>query len=490
MSLRQWDDALRASARTLRLGVWRLDFQTGVASWDAVAAELLNRGARQSTQEFVQWLEEGVQDEGLPNWAEDQEWRSTSIGFRTSDGPRCLRFEGRRSGFIWEGSLQDITEQRMLRERVAQAERMEAIGEFSAGVAHNFNNMLAIIVACLGDAEERLEGQENTDLEILRDIQDAQDAAQRASVVVENMGRLSHADGGESPQVFEVQPLCAAALEGLRRIAVNDLQIIHSISPELRVRQIPGVLEQALSNLLVNANYAVKERSQPTVWLSASQKEDFGVRTLELVVGDNGGGVPPEVEPFLFRPFVSSKGEEGTGLGLATASESLRRIGGQLVHRAREGGGAEFVIVLPLVSPSHQRSASGRPVQRSSHGLAGRNVLVVDDEPVIRRMLKRILEQEGATVDSASDLASAREQLRTPSYDAVLLDQTLGRERGNALVQDIRRSSASTRILFFSGEPVSSEEKLLVDGVIAKPIAKEPLLRALLEVIAQRSPPA
>lgn len=485
MSKASWDVALRSSARALGLGLWRLDLRGDTASWDAAGAELLNRSGPESVQTFVSWLRAGVGDERLPQWHEDEDWVSTPVAFRRIDGPCYLRFAGRRDGLLWEGSVQDITRERTLSQRVAQAEQMEAIGRFSAGVAHNFNNMLTIIMACLADAETRIGDPDNADQEAIRDIHDAQEAARRATVVVEKLSGLTQAAGDPS-EICQVQSVCAGAVEGLRRVAVEGLEIVHSVPPGLHVRQPPGALEQVLNNLLVNANYAVKSSEHPTVWLRGTRNETFGVPTLELIVADNGTGVPPDVEPDLFQPFVTTKGREGTGLGLATASESLRRMGGQLAYRPRSGGGAEFVIVVPLVHP-RASSPTPKPVEpqrKQARGdLVGRRVLVVDDEPIIRRLVKRVLKHEGITVTTAGDLASAKERL-TPPHDVVLLDQTLGRERGVELLPALRATSPNTRVLLFSGEPVSSEVLSLVDGVVTKPVGVAALADAVRRVLA------
>ncbi|MBV1860331.1 MAG: response regulator [Nannocystaceae bacterium] len=478
-----WDVALGAAVRALGLGMWRLDFARQVASWDATAAELLQREGPESTQAFTQWLTAGLGGESLPQWSEDEEWVSPPVRFRGPQSPRYIRFAGRRKGLVWEGSMHDITREWMLHNRVAEAERLEVIGRFSAGVAHNFNNMLTIIDACLADAQTRLTKQAQPDPEVIRDIQDAQDAAARAGLVAENLNRLAHPDN-EPPETCAVQALCTSALEDLRRVAVENLEIVHSIPQNLWVRQAPGVLEEVLNNLLINANHAVAGREHPKIWVRGTRSDSFSVPSLELVVSDNGCGVAPDVEPYLFQPFVTSKGKAGTGLGLATSAESLRRMGGQLAYREREGGGAEFVIMLPLAPAPPGRNPPRQKSEPVEADLAGRQVLIVDDEPIIRRLVKRILERAGATTTAAGDLASARRAL-ADAPDAVLLDRTLGPERGIDLLPDVRAISPAAQVIFFSGEPVGPEESALVDGVVPKPVGAAALISAISEVLSR-----
>ncbi len=482
MSENDWDVALRAAAHALGLGMWRIDFGEDLASLDPIATELLCQRSPESADDFIRWLEDGVGDGSLPRWSEDAEWVSHPVHFRGPDGRRFVRFAGRREGRIWQGSVQNITQEHMLRERVAQAERMEAIGQFSAGVAHNFNNMLAIIAACLSHADAVLAREDAADPNVVRDIRDAQDAADRAALVVGQLARLAHADRDRA-EMCEVQPLCINAIEGLRRVGVKGLSIVHAVPPNLYVKQSPGVLEQVLSNLLNNANYAVRDRENPTIWLCGTQSEAFGVPTLELVISDNGTGISPEIEETLFQPFMTSKGAEGTGLGLATACESLRQMDGQLMYRPREEGGAEFVVLLPLVPAPIEPKPFQRLARPISDNLEGCRVLIVDDEPVIVLVVQRILEEASAVVTTADTLASAHAQL-TPVHDVVLLDQTLGRERGIDLLPHVRTASSATRVLLFSGEPVEPEVASRIEGVVAKPIRGPALVDVIKRVMA------
>ncbi|MGH1346025.1 MAG: ATP-binding protein [Nannocystales bacterium] len=492
MSGDHWGPSLEAATRALEVGVWRLDFSADVASWNPVATELLQCASPEPTRTFVSKLEAGLEDGELPAWSEDETWASGPIRFSGPEGRRYLRFAGRREGHVWQGAMLDVTHERMLRLRLAAAERLEAIGRFSAGVAHNFNNMLTIIVACLEDAQTRLTHQAHGDDGVLRDIIDAQQAAHRAKVVVGDLRGLAHSYDNERSELCEVHKLCEEAVEGLRRVAVDGLEFMHSVPAGLWVRQSPGMLEQVLSNLLVNANHAVAGRKSPTIWLRGTGEEVLGVPTLELIVSDNGEGVPADIEPVLFQPFVTSKGKDGTGLGLATSAESLRQVNGQIAYRAREGGGAEFVVLLPLSSPPETSESETRPAMKppkqthktADGDLCGRQVLLVDDEPIIQRLVKRILQQAGASVTTVGDLASARTALDS-RYDVVLLDRTLGHERGIELLPDVRANSPGAQVLFFSGDPVGAAEMALVDAMVPKPVGRAALISAVSEALSR-----
>ncbi|MBO6936017.1 MAG: response regulator [Deltaproteobacteria bacterium] len=473
-----WSGALEAAGRALGFGLWRLDLVDGVATWDHVCADLLAMQSPSSANGFLELLGAGLDEGVLPDWTSDREWVSPYVRLHGTEEPRFVRFAAQRRGTVWEGAMQDVTAERMLRLRVAEAERLEVVGRFSAGVAHNFNNMLMIVMAALREVDRTLQRRDEPEGPLRSDLRAAMGAADRAAAVVAELTHLAQRDDGGAQELVEVESVIREALLGLRRVAPDGLAIEVDTTPGLWVRQPAGALQQVLGNLLSNAGYALRGRSRPTVWVCARSTEVFGTKTLEVVVGDNGAGVPKELETRLFEPFWTTKGQEGTGLGLATAAESVRRLDGQLAHREREGGGAEFVIVLPLADAPD--STSLPPKARTD--LDGVRVLVVDDESMIRRLLLRVLQRAGATVTVAGDLAGARSALE-PAHDVVLLDRTLGRERGRELVPDIRRVSSTTRILYFSGESVDPEELALVDGVVHKPVASPELVSRVREAL-------
>ncbi|MAQ18740.1 MAG: hypothetical protein CMN30_28580 [Sandaracinus sp.] len=474
-----WARSLGASARALGLGLWKADFESGLADWDEVAGDLFERSGPEAVDDFLARLRAGIEGD-LPDWERDDTWVSAYVRLHHVDAPRFVRFSGQRRGRLWEGAMQDVTHERMLRLRVSEAERLEALGRFSAGITHNFNNMLMIIAACLDGASARLEAR--PDDALARDLADARAAADRAASVVAQLAFLARRDEPRSAEPVNVGLVCADAANGARRLTRDRVRFLVSVTPEAWVRQVPGTLEQVIGNLVTNASHAVRGRDEPAIWIRGERQDAFGVPTIELVVSDNGPGVPADLRATLFEPFVTSKGGEGTGLGLATAAESVRRLGGQLAYRDRRGGGAEFVVILPLCEEA-PNATRATPARRSTASdLDGRRILVVDDEPIIRRLVGRVLERAGARVDLVGDLATARRHLG-PHHDAVLLDRTLRGERGLSLVEEVRAVTPSPRVLIFSGERVGPEEAALVDGVIAKPIALPELVAAIVAAL-------
>jgi hypothetical protein len=197
---------------------------------------------------------------------------------------------------------------------------------------------------------------------------------------------------------------------------------------------------------------------------------------LELEVRDDGVGIPPEVLPHVFEPFFSTKGAKGTGLGLATCYGIVTQAGGTIRVESEVGRGTTFFVRLPVVDsdPASERAP------RSSRAV--RQVLVVDDESIVRDTVARMLQAEGFEVRTAATLAEGRAVLRDRSIaiDLLLADVMLGEERGIDLIADCRRDRPDSRIVMMSGytPDVGASHALALSGAafLAKPFARDALL--------------
>jgi CheY-like chemotaxis protein len=296
------------------------------------------------------------------------------------------------------------------------------------------------------------------------------------------MARMVRQEQAGPAVTLSVGELCDAAVSRLRRVAAEGVRLSIDVQPDLWVRHTRGALDQVLDNLLNNALDAVRGEASPEIELSVRAVQPFGADAVEVRVRDNGPGVPAHLVDTLFEPFVSSKGARGTGLGLATAAELVRRADGQIIHRRPlSGRGAEFLLLLPAVASERREAPPERPVESKKTGrLGGIRVLVVDDEPALAGMVKRMLAREGAEVLTASDSSEALQALQEP-VDVVLLDRGLGRERGADLVPRLRAEAGRAALLYFTGGLVPEEERAEVDGVVPKPVRRGELVAVLRE---------
>lgn len=380
------------------------------------------------------------------------------------------------------GGMLDITAQRQAEEHLRTAQRIDAAGTLTSGVAHNFNNMLAVILPVL-----ELVGREAGD-ELKPLVGDALHAAHRASELVSQLMTFAgrHQGGERSPHdmralVSRAVAMCRSSFEGKVGIDFEP-----PAGAPLAVRCDPSVIEQVVVNLLINARDAtlaasgesrrvrVELSTESTTAEPNQPPRDF----VRVAVIDAGTGMSPKVQEHLFEPFFTTKGPgRGTGLGLSTSYGIVRDHGGFMRFDSREGVGTTAGLYLPREVEMAQ--AEGDERKAPADGPRGR-VLVVDDEPGVRTATAATLEQYGHRVWAAGDFDALRALLdEGVRPDVVLLDHSIELSPAEA-VSLLRARVPGAAIIFFSGQRIEEGERRLVDAVIAKPVRAT----ALLELVA------
>ncbi|MDH4351229.1 MAG: PAS domain S-box protein, partial [Gemmatimonadota bacterium] len=307
--------------------------------------------------------------------------------------------------------MEDVTEQRLLREQLNQAQKMEAVGRLAGGVAHDFNNLLTII---RGEAELAIEDlPESAPLrESLLEIKKASD---RAALLTRQLLAFSRKQIVEK-QVFSVNRLVTDAEKMLGRLleASIHIELDLAAAPDL-VEADPAQVEQVLMNLVVNARDAMPHGGTLTVTTQSVVLDDTFVLAnrgakpgsyVLLAVSDSGTGMHDEVKQHLFEPFFTTKpGGQGTGLGLATCFGIVKQADGYIAAYSEQGVGTTMKVYLPR---SDKGVASDAPPIVRSAPTGSETVVVVEDEDAVRRIARRILAERGYTVLEA---ASAEEGL-------------------------------------------------------------------------------
>jgi len=497
-ALRTSEEKLRVALAAVHVGLWSWEPQTNEVVWDdgmraltgyaeplPVDAyvdrlvhpedrELVHRGSRRTfeTGEYHGELHRIVRPDGEIRWV----WPTG----------RVVLDEQRRIVRIVGGIL-DVTEQRRVEEQLRTAQKMEALGRLTAGVAHNFNNMLAAILPSLELLRREVPPAEH---EL---VDDALHAGKRAAEMVGQLMTFSGQRPIRSQRTIRPQRLVEGALNICRRTFDRDIVLESEIADDApAIVGDDGALEQVLVNLLLNARDSVREsgRTAPRIRILVDVVDGVehpearaGESYVRIRVEDEGIGVQPEARAHLFEPFFTTKAvDAGTGLGLASSYAIVREHRGFLHFEPREGGGAVFGVFLPrpsAVAPDETvlRSIVERP------GRAGR-VLLVDDELAVRRVIGRVLESLGYATVAVGDGASAVTLLRgDPAFDVVLLDRSMPGGPGDRFIDDIRSAAPRAKLLFFTGQAVEDAARRRVDGLIAKPVTRTELELQLRRVL-------
>ena len=383
---------------------------------------------------------------------------------------------------------------RVLRDRAEEQGRFAAAGELLAGVAHEVNNPLMAIAA---HAENRVadpaiaEEQRSEMQQILRQ-------ARRAAKLLRGLLRFVRATEREVGRV-NLNDVVRSAMDLVSyRFGVDEIVVGGRLDPNLLPVQGDAIkLEQVIVNLLSNAIDALRGSTPPRQLAVDTWFEDGRV---SVAVTDNGRGVSADVVGRLFRPFATTKGRRGTGLGLYISRQVAREAGGDLVLDSSRGpgAGARFVLSLPVAAPIPPEPAAAAPEAGSApaggphrvvESLAGLRVLIVDDEEAVRRPMARFLGRRGAQVDEAPDGAEALARLGDQEPDVILVDLRMPRMSGVELYEQLEetRPELAARVLFLSGDISQLSEPgntpVARERVLVKPLELGELERRILEFV-------
>jgi PAS domain S-box-containing protein len=410
--------------------------------------------------------------------------------YRRQDGGWCwLSWSAVPGEALIHAIGRDITAQRAAEEQLAraqeqlrQSQKMEAVGQLTGGLAHDFNNMMTGIIGSLELLQGRIERGSARDAG--RFIGAAMASAQRAAALTHRLLSFSRRQTLD-PKPVDVARL-AASLEDLIRRTVGPTIRVEMHWPAALWPALcdPNQLENALLNLAINARDAMIEGGTLRMEAENAPLDPAAARALELPAGDyvrisvsdTGSGMDPEVARRAFEPFFTTKPMgESTGLGLSMVYGFARQSGGHAGISSRAGTGTTVRLYLPFAEKTLAPAADiAEPPAFAESRAAGARVLVVDDEPAVRMLAAEVLEDEGHAVLQAGDGAAALRLLDAGPVDLLLTDVGLpGGMNGRQLADAARQRQPGLPVLFITGYDGSAALRggVLEDGteVMIKP---------------------
>ncbi|HEX4628118.1 MAG TPA: response regulator [Gemmatimonadales bacterium] len=382
---------------------------------------------------------------------------------------------------------------RRLESQLLQSHKLEAVGRLAGGVAHDFNNVLTAI---LGAAELLLldtpaDDAKREELDIIRD------AAVRAQTLIRQLLAFS-ARQVLTPVVLDLNDLVTNVSKMLRRLIGEDITFVSTLASDLgRVRADVGQVEQVLVNLAVNARDAMPQGGRLTLATENVDIAGAGAtphgqlspgRYALLRVSDTGVGMDQETLARAFDPFFTTKPRgQGSGLGLATVYGIVHQSGGDVTVESAPGAGSTFRVYLPVVTDPLERAAAAAPVVAPAAG--SETVLLAEDEPLVRALARKVLEQAGYRVLVAAGGAEALAlaERHTGPIHLLLSDVVMPEMNGRELMRRLIAQRPDVRVLYMSGY---ADEAIARHGVLdpgtafmQKPFTPGALTRKVREVL-------
>ena len=392
--------------------------------------------------------------------------------------------------------LKDNSEEAKLKRQVAQATKMQAVGQLAGGVAHDFNNILTAIMGhCDLMLMRHAPGDSDYD-----DIQQIKSNSNRAAGLTRQLLAFSRQQTLR-PQVLQLPDVVSEVSHLLKRLLGETVQLVVKHGRDLfPVRADPGQLEQVIVNLAVNARDAMAGKGGGTLTIQtysvkAGQVAELGSDILPIAdyaalsIADTGTGIPANVLGKVFEPFFTTKEVgKGTGLGLSTVYGIVKQSGGYIFADSKVGEGTRFTIYLPAheVEAKERKSRAAKPQESELWGTG--TVLLVEDEPMVRTVAERALTRHGYTVLTANNGEDALEILgRGEPVNLLISDVVMPVMDGPTMVREARKDRPDLPILFMSGYAEEQLRKSIdIDHVafLPKPFSVQELAEAVRDVLA------
>lgn len=393
--------------------------------------------------------------------------------------------------------FRDVTAERRLESQLAQAQKLEAIGRLSGGVAHDFNNILSVVTGAAALLADQLAAHslESEDVVLI------QEAVARGASLTRDLLAFSRRQASRAVST-DVRNVLLEAVRMVERLVGEHIVVTADLPSEpLHVLIDPSQLSQVLINLAINGRDAMTMGGRlhlrvdpiPASQLDASATELPAGSYARIRVTDSGVGMTDDVRAQAFEPFFTTKpAGKGSGLGLSVCYGIIRQVGGRITLQSEPGNGTTVEMFLPLMSgASHSVLPSGSPTPRGGR----ETLLVVEDDPAVCMVTRRILERAGYHVSSAQNGRDALAVAERIGYDidALVSDVTMPSMGGIELGAELRRRKPTLRVLYLSGytENLAAMAVPLESGsdFLGKPFTASTLLVRVRRLLDERAAP-
>ena len=480
--MRRTLELLEEAETIAQLGSWTFDTTTQRTTWSPGLYRILglDPGTPPSADRFISIVHPDEREKITETFRQSLEgsWtKEVEVRFMRPSGEirqaliRTIPVKDPNGRIVeFRGTILDTTDRTALAEQLARMGRMDAVGRLAGGIAHDFNNLLTVIGANL-ELWAEASGTEG-------EIADARRAVRSARSLTDRLltfGRKAQL----TKVVVDPNELVARTVDLVRRVIGDRVRLeldLTPVTPHISVD--PTLIEQALINLVINARDAMPRGGTVTL-RTRVLATGVGKNLVEIEVADDGPGMEPSVKERIFEPFFTTKGEFGTGLGLPTVLGTVEQHGGHVEVDSEKGKGSRFRLRLPA-EPLAVKEPLGQEARQPEIREIGREILVIEDEPLVAAVIARSLERKGHVVILAHLPADAiRLWDEHSDIELVICDVSMGEMRGPELVRILRKSGRKVRVLYVTGYSQEDMGDILGEPMLSKPFSPSELIRAV-----------
>ncbi len=503
-ALRESQEHLKRAQRIAHVGSAERDMKTGKVTWSDELYRIFGVNPASFTPTTEKFLAAIKEEDRGRIVALVQALRRTAhppVEFRIRRPDGAVRWIYREHEMIFDAaghpvrsvnSLMDVTDRRMTEQQLAQAQKMEAMGNLTGGLAHDFNNLLSIIIGNL----DLVLGGISRDAADRPLLQDGLDAALRGADLTRRLLAYARRQALR-PERTDINHLVTGITTLLRRTLGENIAIELHLAPDLTPIWIDAAqLEAAVANLSTHARDAMPQGGKLMIRTAdVNLDATYAAHHTEVVPGDyilvevcdTGAGMTAEVQQRIFEPFFTTKEVgKGSGLGLAMVFGFMKQSGGHISVYSEPGKGSCFRLYLPRTLAGETSPAAIVPATAAARG--HERVLVVEDNAQLRGVVVKQLTGLGYVVSEAADAATALSILRHDAIDLLFTDIVMpGEMSGSVLAQEATTLIPGLKVLFTSGFPGARVDSAgwLSNGapLLTKPYRKEELARALRQTL-------
>ncbi len=462
--------------------------------------ELITDRTNIATQHYVNpafrdELERMLAEQGIVVGFECEVFRKDGIKIWVEENIRAIRDE---SGALlyYEGSIEDMTERKMLEEQLRQSQKLEAIGQLAGGIAHDFNNLLTAINGYSDLVLRRLQAADP----LRHNVEEIKKAGERAAALTRHLLAFSRKQVLQ-PVAIDLNTIVSDMEKMLRRLIGEDVELRTVLASELgTIKADPGQIEQVILNLAVNARDAMPQGGKLTIETeNVYIDEEYATHHVAvkpghyvmLAVSDTGTGIDEKTRAHIFEPFFTTKEVgKGTGLGLSTVYGIVKQSGGNIWVYSEVGQGTTFKVYLPRVAGGAQEYRRSVAPKEALQGKE--TILLAEDDEMVRNLVLEVLRHYGYQVLEASNGGAALLicERHKGQVHLLITDVVMPEMSGRELAVRLSQLRPDMKVLFMSGYTDNAivDQGVLAEGTpfIQKPFAPDALAHKVKEVLEQQ----